>query len=82
VVTVYTREGCHLCDDAVSVLRRVQAEFSFLIEEVDIDGRPDLLEAYADVIPVIVVAGREVARAPVDATNLRKALRSAIVNHP
>ena len=56
-VTLYTREGCCLCDEAKRVLstRARQADFDY--EELDIDGDPELLRRYNDEVPVIAING-------------------------
>ena len=56
-VTLYTRRGCHLCDQAKSeidsALRRVPFEF----EELDIDASAELRGLYNDEVPVIAIDG-------------------------
>jgi glutaredoxin len=56
-VTLYSRPGCHLCDDARAVLVRLGVPF----EEVDIDADADLQRVYFIRVPVIEVDGRIVA---------------------
>jgi glutaredoxin len=58
-ITLYTREGCHLCDDAKAVLDRVRDRTGEGYEEVDIAGDPDLTAEYGDRIPVVLLDGRE-----------------------
>jgi glutaredoxin len=55
VVTLYTRQGCCLCDDAKTVLARARGRVEFDYEEVDIDGDPELVEMYNDEVPVIAI---------------------------
>ncbi|HWQ27940.1 MAG TPA: glutaredoxin family protein, partial [Dehalococcoidia bacterium] len=43
-VTLYTRKGCHLCDDALAMLRRLQDELDFQIRVVDVDSDPALAQ--------------------------------------
>jgi glutaredoxin len=73
VVTVYTRKGCHLCDEAEAVVRRVarRAEVRLL----DVDEDPALTERYTVRVPVVEVDGVEVAEFEVEPTRLRAALR-------
>ena len=54
-ITLYGRPGCHLCDDARTVLDRVGEPY----EEVDIESDDDLLRRYLERIPVVVVDGEE-----------------------
>ena len=59
-VTLYGREGCHLCDEAREGLRELQASgFEFEIVEVDIESDQDLFRRNLERIPVIEVQGRE-----------------------
>jgi hypothetical protein len=60
-VTLYTREGCCLCDDARQVLRQVldQHPGSFSLQECDIDGDDRLHRSYLERIPVITIDGQE-----------------------
>jgi glutaredoxin len=56
-VTLYTRVGCHLCDDAKSVLDRVRRRTPFELDIQDIDGNPELLRLYNEEVPVIAIDG-------------------------
>ena len=58
-ITLYTRDGCHLCDDAKVVLDRVRNQTGEGYEEIDIDGDADLTAEYGDRIPVVLLDGRE-----------------------
>lgn len=76
-VVVYTRAGCHLCDEAMAILRGLRSEVSFELSEVDIEQDDVLLKLYQWRIPVVTVDGVEVAAAPIAAADLRRALASA-----
>ena len=56
-VTLYTRRGCCLCDDAKHVLELARREARFELDEVDIDGHPDLERLYNEEVPVIAING-------------------------
>jgi glutaredoxin len=58
-ITLYTREGCHLCEDAKVVLDRVRDRTGEGYEEVDIAGDSDLTAEYGDRIPVVLLDGKE-----------------------
>ena len=73
-VTLYTRPGCHLCDDARAVVERVCAELGESFEEVSIDEHPELPARYSEEIPVTLVDGRQHDFWRVDETRLRTAL--------
>ena len=73
-VTVYGREGCHLCEDALAVVRRVAADLAAEVRTVDIEADPALLRAYMERIPVVAVDGAEVYDFYVDEGDLRARL--------
>jgi len=73
-VVLYTRVGCHLCDDARGVLQRVCADLGESYDEVDIDADPALREAYGEEVPVTLVDGRRHAIWRLDEQRLRDAL--------
>lgn len=72
-VVVYTRVGCHLCEQAEAVVRRVARRHD--VRVVDIDADPEITERYTVRVPVVEVDGREIAEFQVDAATLRQALR-------
>jgi glutaredoxin len=73
-VTLYSRPGCHLCDDARLVIERVCADLGTAYDEVDITTSPDLEDAYGDQVPVTLVDGDRHDFWRVDETRLRAAL--------
>lgn len=73
-VTLYTRPGCHLCDDARAVVERVCADLGEAYDEVDITTDPDLEDRFGEEIPVTFVDGRQHDFWRVDETRLRTAL--------
>ncbi len=75
---LYTRPGCHLCEDAAGLLRRLQAETPFELREVNVDQDPALRERYGEQIPVIESQGRVIARAPIVERRLREVVRRAL----
>ena len=74
-ITLYSRPGCHLCDDARRVIQRVCDETGESFIEVDIDGDDDLLDRFGEEIPVTFVDGRQHDFWRVDETRLKEALR-------
>ena len=54
-VTLYTRTGCCLCDEAKRVIFDARAHADFEYEEFDIDSDPDLRRLYNDEVPVIAI---------------------------
>jgi glutaredoxin len=73
-VVVLTRDGCHLCADALEVVRAVCAEAGATWSNVDIDGEPELRRHYTDQVPVVFVDGRQHDFWRVDPVRLRTAL--------
>jgi glutaredoxin len=78
-LTFIGKPDCHLCEDAHAVVDEVLAEFSDveLIERSILD-EPELFEAYADEIPVLLIDERVHTIWRVDAARLRSALATAI----
>ena len=79
-VTVLSRDGCHLCDDAEEAVARLSAELGFGWDRVDVDGAADLANAYGDRVPVILVDGREHGYWRVEETRLRAALARPVTS--
>jgi glutaredoxin len=73
-VTLYSRPGCHLCEDAREIVERVCADLGTSYEEVDINTSPELVDAYSDQVPVTLVDGRRHDFWRVDEQRLRAAL--------
>jgi hypothetical protein len=74
---VYSRPGCHLCEEALAVVQRVRADVPFELDERDIEADDALLRAYLERIPVVVVDGEELFDFFVDEDALRAAVSSA-----
>jgi len=73
-VTLYTRPGCHLCDDARVLIQSVCAELGEEYVEISIDGDPELRQRFGEEIPVTFVDGRQHDFWRVDPARLRRAL--------
>jgi len=56
-VTIYSRQGCHLCDDAHNTLESLREELKFEIEVINIDEDVELIKLYSDQVPVIHIDG-------------------------
>jgi glutaredoxin len=69
-VTLYSRPGCHLCDEAREVLERVRARAPFTLQEVDIETDDALHARYLERIPVVALDGEELFDYFVDETAL------------
>ena len=73
-VTLYTRKGCCLCDEAKRVLDSVGKRARFDLDEVDIDGDADLRRTYNDEVPVIAINGSKAFKYRVTEQELLKKL--------
>jgi glutaredoxin len=78
VVTLYTREGCHLCDEAKAVMLPIIARHEAELRELDIDDDAELRAMYNDFVPVIFIGADFFARYHVDAAKFEKALSGAL----
>lgn len=72
-VTLYTRVGCHLCEEAERVLRQEQAAGRFRLELVDVDRDPELARRYGVRVPVVALDGEDLFdyEVPVDLLRAR-----------
>ena len=73
-VTLYTRTGCCLCDEAKQVIGEARGRAGFDYEEIDIDGDPDLRRLYNDEVPVIAINGVKAFKYRVTMNELLKKL--------
>jgi glutaredoxin len=73
---IYSRPGCHLCDDMKAVVTRVAqaAPIPFATQEIDISTDPELEALYGTEIPVLVVNGRKAAKYRIGEDELRRIL--------
>ena len=67
-VILYTRHGCHLCDEAKQLLER----YGLTPTLVDIDVDPQLLERYNECVPVVFIDGQERFRGRINEVLLRR----------
>ncbi|HXJ06143.1 MAG TPA: glutaredoxin family protein [Candidatus Acidoferrum sp.] len=76
-VTLYTKPGCHLCEDAKNAILPVLREFGAALREVNIKGDAVLEERYGLDIPVIFVGARKAAKHRVDINQFRRRLQES-----
>jgi glutaredoxin len=76
VVTVYSQPECHLCEEAMGVLRALEAELGFDLREVDISVDDRLQRAYFERIPVVLIDGEELCEYVVHEAAVRERLES------
>ena len=76
ILTVYSRPGCHLCDEMTAVIERVVRGTAWTVEKVDISTDAELEARYGLEIPVLLVDGRKAAKYRVSEGELRRILKS------
>ena len=72
LITVYSKPDCHLCEEAMAVLRRLQLELPFALQELDITTDETLHRAYFERIPVVAVEGEELCQYVVEEALVRE----------
>jgi glutaredoxin len=75
-VTVYSRPGCHLCDEMKAVVDRVARRVPLTMEIIDISNNPQLEARYGLEIPVLLVNGTKAAKHRVTEDDLRRILEA------
>lgn len=75
-VTLYTRRGCHLCDEAKEEIREAARRIRFDYEEFDIDAYPDLKQLYDTEVPVVAIDGRKAFKYKLTADDLVRRLKA------
>ena len=77
VLTLYSRPGCHLCDEMKAVVQRAlgAADVTATVEEIDISIDSDLEERYGLEIPVLLIDGKKAAKYRVTEQALTRLLR-------
>ena len=74
-VIVYSRPGCHLCDEAKHAIESAGCQDQFTFAEVNIESDPELLRKYKYDIPVVTIDGAEVFRHRVDSQKFRELIQ-------
>ena len=76
-VTIYSRPGCHLCEEAKAQIAPMLKEFGARLTEINIDEDPELRARYDYDVPVIFLGARKAAKHRVDLAQFRRQLRDA-----
>jgi glutaredoxin len=74
-VVIYSRPGCHLCDEAKHAIAAADLADRYTLQEINIDTDPALIEKYCYDIPVITIDGVEAFRHRLTTEEFRKALQ-------
>ncbi len=76
-LTLYTRAGCHLCEEMKRVLDAVARRVPFVVQEVDVATDPALEHCYGHEVPVLLLGGRKVAKYRISEARLVRLLAGA-----
>jgi len=72
---IYSRPGCHLCDEAKEVIERVGRRVAFSLRVINIETDPELEKRYGEEIPVVFVNGMPAFRYRVDEAEFEKKVK-------
>jgi len=73
-LTIYSRPGCHLCEDMKTVVQTVGRSIPISLEEIDISTDPALEARYGLEIPVLMMDGKKAAKYRITEADLRRLL--------
>ena len=75
-VIIYSRPGCHLCEEAKEAMRAADCAGEYTLDEINIETDSELLKRYGDHIPVITINGTEEFRYTVSPDEFRERMLS------
>ena len=78
VITLYTRPGCHLCEEAKALIEPLLSESGATLREVNIDDDAELTRRYGTDIPVVFIGAHKAAKHRVDPVKFRRQLSDAV----
>lgn len=76
IVKLYTRSGCHLCENAKAILLTLKKKWNFHYVEEDISTSDELTEKYGLMIPVVEINGEEIQYGQIDEFSIDEELSS------
>jgi glutaredoxin len=74
-IDLYSRPGCHLCDEAKGVIERARVRFGFDLRVIDIETDPELERKHGEEIPVVFINGQKAFKYHVDEAALEKRVK-------
>jgi glutaredoxin len=81
-VVIYSRPGCHLCDEAKQAIEAARCPEEYTLEEINIESDPGLLRRYRYDIPVVTINGVEAFRHKLTSAAFRERLVSGSGGKP
>ena len=75
-IDIYSRPGCHLCDEAKAVVEPLCESYAVVLRTVNVESSAELENRYGSDIPVVFVNGEEAFRHRVDRTALERKLKA------
>lgn len=76
---LYSRPGCHLCEELRALCQRLAAEFPLRLTEVNIETDPTLAARYGEQIPVLFIDGRKAVKFRTTEAALRRTLKRRLL---
>ncbi len=77
-VTLYTRPGCHLCDEAKQAILAADCRDLFTLQEINIDLDPILIRRYGWDIPVVIINGTETFKHRLTSSEFKREIKRAM----
>ena len=77
-IVIYTRQGCHLCEDAERLVRDFVSDYTL----IDIDQDSELRQKFNTCVPVVEINGKVRFRGKVEPLLLRRLLKAETVADP
>ena len=77
-VVIFTRPGCHLCEEAKDNIRAADCGGEYTLDERNIESDPELLDKYRDDVPVILINGVEAFRHRLSSEEFKQKLFSSL----
>ena len=75
-VVMYSRQGCHLCDDVWKQLQKARRQYPFTLEKTDVDADAELKAKFGEQVPVVCVDGKVRFRGQVNNVLLQRLLEA------
>jgi glutaredoxin len=76
LVDIYSRPGCHLCDEARAVVEPFRKDNALVLRIINVESSADLENRFGSDIPVVFINGEEAFRHRVDRTELERKLKA------